>query len=39
MLRLDNLSLPLSWTMTSLTDLVLKKLRIPADMAKEFAKI
>ncbi len=32
MLRLDNLSLPLGWTMADLTALVLKKLRIPADM-------
>ena len=32
MLRLDNLSLPLDWSMTTLTELVLRKLRIPADM-------
>ena len=32
MLRLDNLSLPLDWSMTILTELVLRKLRIPADM-------
>ena len=32
MLRLDNLSMPLSWDMTTLTEAVLRKLRIPADM-------
>ncbi len=32
MLRLDNLSLPLDWTMAALTELVLKKLRIPAEL-------
>jgi len=32
MLRLDNLSLPLGWDMTTLTETVLRKLRIPADM-------
>ncbi|MDD6050748.1 MAG: FAD-binding protein, partial [Clostridiales bacterium] len=32
MLRLDNLSLPLDWTMATLTEAVLRKLRIPADM-------
>jgi len=32
MLRLDNLSLPLGWDMTLLTEAVLRKLRIPADM-------
>ncbi len=32
MLRLDNLSLPLDWTMAMLTDIVLRKLRVPADM-------
>lgn len=32
MLRLDNLSLPLHWTMATLTEIVLRKLRIPADM-------
>ena len=32
MLRIDNLSLPLSWDMTTLTEAVLRKLRIPADM-------
>ena len=32
MLRIDNLSLPLSWDMTVLTEVVLRKLRIPADM-------
>ena len=32
MLRIDNLSLPLDWSMTTLTELVLRKLRIPADM-------
>ena len=32
MLQLDNLSLPLSWDMTTLTEAVLRKLRIPADM-------
>ncbi len=34
MLRLDNLSLPLDYTMATLTEAVLKKLRIPADMLK-----
>lgn len=32
MLRLDNLSIPLSWDMTTLTEAVLRRLRIPADM-------
>ena len=32
MLRIDNLSLPLSWDMPLLTETVLRKLRIPADM-------
>ncbi len=32
MLRLDTLSLPLDWTMTTLAEAVLRKLRIPADM-------
>ncbi len=32
MLRIDNLSLPLSWDMALLTETVLRKLRIPADM-------
>ena len=32
MLRLDNISMPLSWDMTTLTEAVLRKLRIPADM-------
>jgi len=32
MLRLDNLSMPLSWDMSTLTEAVLRKLRIPADM-------
>ena len=32
MLRLDNLSLPLDWTFPVLTEAVLRKLRIPADM-------
>ena len=32
MLRLDNLSMPLSWDMTTLTEAVLRRLRIPADM-------
>ena len=32
MLRLDNISLPLSWDMTTLTEAVLRRLRIPADM-------
>ena len=31
MLRLDNLSMPLSWDMTLLTEAVLRKLRVPAD--------
>ncbi|MGN0794411.1 MAG: NAD(P)/FAD-dependent oxidoreductase [Aristaeellaceae bacterium] len=31
MLRLDNLSLPLSWDMPLLTEAVLRRLRIPAD--------
>ena len=34
MLRLDNLSLPLDWTMPTLTDAVLRRLRIPADMVQ-----
>ncbi len=37
MLRLDNLSLPLDYTMATLTEAVLKKLRIPADMLKSVA--
>ena len=32
MLRIDNLSLPLGWDMTTLTEAVLRRLRIPADM-------
>ncbi len=32
MLRIDNLSMPLGWDMTTLTEAVLRKLRIPADM-------
>ena len=32
MLRLDNLSMPLSWDITTLTEAVLRRLRIPADM-------
>ncbi len=32
MLRIDNLSLPLGWDMTNLTETVLRRLRIPADM-------
>ena len=32
MLRLDNLSMPLSWDITNLTEAVLRRLRIPADM-------
>ena len=31
MLRLDNLSMPLSWDMPLLTEAVLRKLRVPAD--------
>ncbi len=37
MLRLDNLSLPLSWDMTTLTEAVLRRLRIPADMLQSVA--
>lgn len=32
MLRIDNVSLPLDWTMATLTEAVLHRLRIPADM-------
>ncbi|MGN1367844.1 MAG: NAD(P)/FAD-dependent oxidoreductase [Aristaeellaceae bacterium] len=37
MLRLDNLSLPLDWTMDTLTEAVLRKLRIPADTLQSLA--